>query len=131
MPINSLTPEQLVKHCDPAQFNFATTAELSPSTQIIGQPRGTRAIEFGIGMQSAGYNIFVLGSQGTGRTTAIKHFLETHTNTEAVPADWVYVHNFKQPHQPKALAFAAGTAVYSSRYAPPDPSLKTRSGQCL
>ena len=111
MPIDSLTPEQLIKRCDPTQFKFKTTAELPASTHIIGQPRGTRAIEFGIGMQSEGYNIFVLGAQGTGRTTAIKHFLETQTNQEAVPVDWVYVHNFKRPHQPRALAFAPGTAV--------------------
>ncbi len=111
MPISSLTPEQLIKRCDPTQFNFATTADLPASTHIIGQPRGTRAIEFGIGMQSEGYNIFALGAQGTGRTTAIKHFLETQTKQETVPADWVYVHNFKRPHQPHALAFAPGTAV--------------------
>ena len=54
MPIDSLTPEQLIKRCDPTQFKFKTTAELPASTHIIGQPRGTRAIEFGIGMQSEG-----------------------------------------------------------------------------
>ena len=43
-----LDPAALNAHCDPAQFDFATTAELPNLRAIIGQPRGVRAIEFGI-----------------------------------------------------------------------------------
>lgn len=108
MLIKPLTSETLRLVCDPATFPFATTKEIEPGTTIIGQPRGTRAIEFGIGIKSQGYNIFVMGSPGTGRTTTIKRFLEDHTRQEQVPNDWLYVHHFALPHQPRAIAMPAG-----------------------
>lgn len=108
MSIKPLAAEKLRQVCDPASLPFETTADLEPSTSIIGQPRGTRAIEFGIGIKSQGYNIFVMGSPGTGRTTAIKRFLEERTRQEAVPNDWLYVYNFALPHQPRAIALPAG-----------------------
>jgi lon-related putative ATP-dependent protease len=103
-----LTAEQLRHVCDPAQFDFVTTAELSLDGSIIGQARGTAAIEFGIGMRSHGYNIYVLGETGTGRTTAIRRFLEEKTSGEPVPPDWVYVHNAAVAHQPRAIALPPG-----------------------
>ncbi|MFQ5399460.1 MAG: Lon protease family protein [Anaerolineae bacterium] len=108
MPTESLSAEKLRRVCTQAHFDFETTAELPAGTNIIGQPRGTRAIEFGIGIQSEGYNIFALGPTGTGRATAIERFLHERTLDELVPDDWVYVHNFSAPHQPRALHFPAG-----------------------
>ena len=67
MPVQPLSPEQLRAACSPDDFTFTTTADLQSATTIIGQPRGTRAIEFGVGIRSEGYNIFALGNMGTGR----------------------------------------------------------------
>lgn len=106
-----LSSESCRHMTDPDQFDFTTTAELPVDLEIIGQPRGTRAIEFGIGIQSHGYNIFVLGEPGTGRATTIKRFLQERTKNEPTPADWVYVHNFAVPHQPRAIALPAGEGV--------------------
>ena len=108
MPITPLTPDKLRLVCDASQFEFATTADLMPRTTIIGQPRGTRAIEFGMGIQSHGYNIYALGQMGTGRATALERFLQNHAVNMPRPSDWVYVHNFETPHQPRALELAAG-----------------------
>ncbi|MEJ2747092.1 MAG: AAA family ATPase [Anaerolineae bacterium] len=108
MPVSPLSSEKLRRVCSQEHYNFETTADLSPKTNIIGQPRGTRAIEFGIGIQSQGYNTFVLGPTGTGRATAIERFLHERTGDEPTPDDWVYVHNFETPHRPRAIAFPAG-----------------------
>lgn len=108
MPGKSLQPDALHFICAPEVFTFETTAELEPSTTIIGQPRGTRAIEFGIRIQSEGYNIYLLGPIGTGRATAIERFLQARTGDRPVPPDWVYVHNFAVPHQPRAISLPAG-----------------------
>ncbi|MEM7111627.1 MAG: ATP-binding protein [Chloroflexota bacterium] len=108
MPIQPLPPEKLRAVCAPDSFDFATTADLTPRTTIIGQPRGSRAIAFGMGIQSEGYNIYALGQMGTGRATAIQHFLQTAVSQIPTPADWVYVHNFAIPHQPHALKLPAG-----------------------
>lgn len=118
MPVQPLPPEKLRLNVDPARFNFDTTEELPASTHIIGQPRGTRAIEFGMGINSRGYNVFVMGRTGTGRTTAIERFLQTRTTKEPVPSDWVYVHNFGTPHRPRAIALPAGEgSVFQARMA--------------
>ena len=65
--VKPLSPDRLRQICDPAGLSFATTADVAPSTAIIGQPRATRALEFGMGLKSKGYNIYVMGSPGTGR----------------------------------------------------------------
>ncbi|MBK7176504.1 MAG: AAA family ATPase [Chloroflexi bacterium] len=118
MPVQPLTPEKLRHTVDPNLFTFETTAELPPSTHIIGQPRGTHAIEFGIGIQSQGYNIYILGPMGTGRATAIERFLQDRTATQPPPADWIYVHNFSLPHQPRAIELPAGQgSVFQARMA--------------
>ena len=108
MPIQAIPPEQLRRTCRVNHFAFESTAELETISSIIGQPRGTQAIEFGIGIQSHGYNMYVLGDMGTGRTTAIKRFLEEKTRTRPVPPDWVYVNNFGVPHQPRAISLPPG-----------------------
>ena len=102
--------------CDPTGLSFETTADLEPTTAIIGQPRATRALEFGMGLKSKGYNIFVKGSPGTGRSMAIRHFLQQRCRREPTPPDWVYVHNFEANHQPRAISFPPGQgAVLAQR----------------
>src|SRR5665648_234475 len=55
-------------------------------------------------------DIYVSGLPGTGRTTAIKRFLEEIANLEAVPSDWCYVNNFRDNYHPKVLQLPAGKA---------------------
>jgi len=101
--LQELTPTQLCRACDPARFAFASTAELPRVPDIIGQPRATHAIEFGIDIKSPGFNIFCLGPGGTGRTTTIQRFLEQKAAAGRVPDDWVYVNNFAEPYKPRAI----------------------------
>ena len=104
MTVSSLSPDKLRRVCSQDHYKFETTADLPARTNIIGQPRGTRAIEFGIGIQSQGYNTFVLGPTGTGRATAIERFLHERTGDEPTPDDWIYVHNFEHaPYAPRHL----------------------------
>ena len=104
----SLPPEKLRRSYDKANLELKTTADLSPGTHIIGQPRGVQAIEFGINMKSAGYNIYVLGESGTGRTTTIKTFVEDKAAGDPIPPDCLYVNNFLESHQPLAIQLPSG-----------------------
>lgn len=109
--LQSLSFETCRRMTDADALSFETTAELSSSTDIIGQPRGARAIEFGVGIESHGYNIFVLGATGTGRATAIERFVQHCAQDRPTPDDWVYVHNFTVPHKPRAITLPAGEGV--------------------
>ncbi len=106
--VKPLTLKQLRRSCDLASFDFQTTEEIRPDARIIGQPRGIHAIEFGLDVESPGYNIYVLGESGTGRTTAIRNFIKARAENEPVPSDWAYVYNFREPHKPIALQLEPG-----------------------
>jgi lon-related putative ATP-dependent protease len=112
MPVpQPLPPEALYKTCDPQQFAFASTAEVEDGHQIIGQDRAVASIQFGIGIQREGYNLYALGSHGTGKYTAVHQFLAQKAAAEPTPSDWCYVHNFEQAHKSHALRLPAGMAT--------------------
>jgi lon-related putative ATP-dependent protease len=106
--IKELSARRLRRSYDAKNLKIKTTAEIETGTSIIGQPRGVQAIEFGVNMKSPGYNIYVLGESGTGRTTAIQQFVEKRAAGDPIPPDWVYVNNFVEPHKPLAIRLQAG-----------------------
>lgn len=75
---------------------------------IIGQDRAIDAIKVGLQVESVGYNIFVTGLPGTGRTTTISHLLKQLEQADPRLLDVCYVNNFKKVDSPLALTFAAG-----------------------
>lgn len=106
-----LKPEALRRVSDPGMFTFGSTAELPPLDGVVGQDRALRAIDFGIEMPSYGYNMFVVGPAGSGRTTAVRQFLARRAAQRPVPEDWCYVNNFGDPRRPNAINLPAGRAV--------------------
>ncbi|MFC2005692.1 Lon protease family protein [Chloroflexota bacterium] len=107
--LKELTAEQVRQRCDPNLFKCNSTEELAPVEGIIGQDRALSALRFGLNIQKAGFNIYVSGLAGTGRTTAIKSFLDSLAAKKTTPSDWCYVHNFHDSYCPKALKVPAGT----------------------
>ena len=111
----NLSPEELRKPCDPARFRFATTSEVAPLTRIVGQARALDAIDFGLDMRSLGFNIYVLGESGTGKTSAIRSFVSEKAKADPVPPDQAYVFNFREPEGPIALSLAPGQGTEFQR----------------
>ena len=105
-----LSIEQLYKKCDLKKLNFNTTEDLPELDKIIGQDRALSAIEFGLGMDHKGYNLFVLGSEWIGKTALIKKLLKKHYVNCKKPFDWCYVNNFDDPQHPRFLRLPIGTA---------------------
>ncbi len=103
-----LEPDELAWRCDSGVFSFTTTDELTVLGEVIGQERALRALDFGLGLADNGYNIYVLGESGTGRSSIIKARLEEKAKSEQVPDDWFYVHNFVDPDKPNALSLPPG-----------------------
>ena len=95
--------------CDPASFGFADTSEIGDCPiEIIGQPRAIAALALGLEVRSEGYNIFVAGEVGTGRSTTVRRTIARKMPDEQPPPDLVYVHNFRDPDRPRLLTFPAG-----------------------
>ncbi len=109
-----ISAEQLSWRCDLSFLPFSCTSEIAPLEDFIGQERAVRAIEFGLGVNRPGFNIFVTGLTGTGKTSIIKSFLNKVTSERAPeadgvsPADWCYVYNFADPDRPQALRIRRG-----------------------
>src|SRR5262245_837251 len=96
--VTPLSPEQVRWRCDPALLGFTTTAEVPAVESMAGQERGLEAIELGLNLDSGGYNIYVAGPPGTGRSTAVYGQIHRLTHKRPTPSDWVYLHNFLEPN---------------------------------
>lgn len=103
-----LRPAELRWTCSDEAIPFATTAEVAACDEIIGQERALRALETGLEIKSRGYNIFVTGMVGTGRTTTIKRLLERLDGGGPAPDDICYVNNFRYPDEPVLVMLPAG-----------------------
>ncbi|NWF75978.1 MAG: AAA family ATPase [Nitrospirae bacterium] len=109
--VEKLKFDQLYKFCDPEIFKFKTTDELPDMKYTIGQERALHAIDFGLSLDSSGFNIFILGEHGTGKMTTVKSFLAQKALSEPVPHDWCYLYNFKDPDSPVAISMKPGDAI--------------------
>lgn len=99
---------QLKNSCVPTDFSFKSTSELEALDGIIGQDRAVKAFEFGLAVKMKGYNIYMSGPSGTGKTTYALQSTKKKAETEPVPMDWCYVYNFQDPKNPMALSFEPG-----------------------
>lgn len=103
-----LSYKKLKSTCNVDIFNFDTTESLEPINTGIGQDRGIKALEFGLNVDINGYNIYLEGPSGVGKTMYTKHYLDTISKKKKVPQDWCYVYNFDNPNEPVAISLAAG-----------------------
>ena len=104
----ALTYKQLVNEWDAENFTFETTDELDPYDDIIGQDRAVTSMEFGLNMDIRGYNIYMSGASGTGKTTYAEAYVKKIARKKPVPDDWCYVYNFDKSAQPIAIQLPAG-----------------------
>lgn len=109
--ITKLEPDQLYKRCDPASFTFARTDTIAELPMTIGQEKALRSLDFGLNMDSKGFNIFAIGESGTGKMSTVMYMLKKKAADEDAPSDWCYVYNFKDPDSATALSFGPGMGV--------------------
>lgn len=106
---------ELRKYCDKNIFDFKTTEELQPIEYLIGQDRALNAINFSLDIKVDGYNLYVSGIPGTGRTSSIRKIVEEKAKNEKTPEDLVYVYNFKNPDKPNLIKFPAGKGNFFAK----------------
>ncbi len=105
---NELNYKDLKLTCNPNVFKFETTEELEPIQEGIGQDRGIKALEFGIQVDVKGYNLYLEGPSGVGKTMYTKNYLDKIATKKKVPSDWCYIYNFENPNEPIAVELPAG-----------------------
>lgn len=103
-----LSYKRLKSTCNPNLFKFETTESLEPISAGIGQERGIKALEFGLNVDINGYNLYIEGPSGVGKTMYTKHYLDTISKKKKIPQDWCYVYNFDNPNEPVAIPLSAG-----------------------
>lgn len=105
---NELNYKDLKMTCSPDLFQFDTTEELSPIETGIGQDRGIKALEFGLQVDVKGYNLYLEGPSGVGKTMYTKNYLDKISKKKKTPSDWCYIYNFDNPNEPIAVELPAG-----------------------
>ena len=108
-----LTPEKLRRIKPPESWKFTTTDDIAvPKSRkpepLIGQQRAVESIEFGLAVPGSGYNIFVVGQPGSGRTSYVLERLQNMAASLPAPDDWIYLYNFDKPGEPLAVNVPAG-----------------------
>jgi lon-related putative ATP-dependent protease len=105
--------KQLKTECDPNMFDFECTKDLAPLREFIGQDRAIRGIEFGLSMKNRGYNIYVAGLSGTGKTSIVKTYVNKMVEKRQAegtyyPDDWCYLYNFTDIDKPQVVSLPQG-----------------------
>jgi lon-related putative ATP-dependent protease len=100
--------DKLKKECKPTFFKFQDTSQLTFSDDIIGQERAVKAMEFGLKIKTKGYNIFMCGMTGTGKTSYAQNIVKKISKKCKTPDDWCYVYNFDNSNRPKSINLPAG-----------------------
>ena len=83
---------------------FETTKDVEPFHGVLGQERAVNAIQFGVAMERPGYNIFVMGDTGTGRSSYVRDYLKSEAKRQSTPDIWCYVNNFNNPREPRSVS---------------------------
>lgn len=105
---NELNYKDLKVTYNPDLFEFEDTSELEAINTGVGQERGIKALEFGVNVDIKGYNLYLEGPSGVGKTMYAKNYLDKVAKKRKTPNDWCYIYNFSNPNEPIAVSFSAG-----------------------
>ncbi|HTY14698.1 MAG TPA: AAA family ATPase [Methanoregulaceae archaeon] len=108
MTIKKLPVREFRNTYEATGIGCRSTKELVPSGDIIGQERAVRALNFGLNIEEKGFNIYASGIPGTGRKTTVRKFLNEVARKKPNGSDWIYVHNFGNPYEPRAIRLPPG-----------------------
>ena len=103
-----LNPKDLKEICSPEIFKFESTAELDDNNLVYGQDRAIKALQFGLNVDVKGYNLYLEGPTGVGKTMYTRNYLTQIASTKKTPCDWCYIYNFENSNEPIAVSLPAG-----------------------
>lgn len=110
-----LTSNELKKVCDIEDLGFKKTSQLEPFNGIIGQERALNAINTAMRIPQKGFNLFLCGSIGIGKTAYALSVVNNLSKDEPVPNDICYIYNFDNPNEPIAVILEPGMGLEFKR----------------
>jgi len=107
--MRKLVADDLTLAIPAAELGFSNTSEL-PETEPswIGQERAEKAANFGLALDQPDYNLFVLGEEGSGRSSLLFRVMREQAAQRPSAPDLVYLFNFEQAEKPIALHLKPG-----------------------
>ncbi len=100
--------EEIRRRIDPDKFDFKTTDDVKALVGTVGQERALEALEDGLNMKMAGFNVYASGRTGTGRNSTVRAHVDALAAEMPMPDDWVYVYNFDEEEKPRAVRLPPG-----------------------
>lgn len=92
-------------------LKFNTTDEVEPFNGIIGQERALNAIKSAMQIPQKGFNLYISGTLGIGKTAYALSVVNSLSEKMPVPQDYCYINNFENPLEPVAVALAPGEGM--------------------
>ena len=105
-----------MREVKPEEADFKVPEDLIPPSferipeyrEIIGQEEALQALKVGLRIKKKGFNIFVAGQPGTGRTSAVKSYLMNIASSMSSPPDLCFVNNFRDTYSPLPIFIETG-----------------------
>lgn len=92
-------------------LKFETTDEVEPFNGIIGQERALNAIKSAMQISQKGFNLYISGTLGIGKTAYALSVVNSLSEKMPVPQDYCYINNFENPNEPVAIALNPGEGM--------------------
>ena len=92
-------------------LKFNTTEEVEPFNGIIGQERALEAIKSAMQIPQKGFNLYISGTLGIGKTAYALSVVNSLSEKMPVPKDYCYINNFENPLEPIAIALEPGEGM--------------------
>lgn len=109
--IKELKWSDLISSSDEKFIEFDSTKDYEPFNGIIGQERALGAIKTAMQIPQKGFNLYVSGSVGIGKTSYALSIVNNLASKQKVPNDFCYVYNFDNPNEPVAISLEPGMGL--------------------
>lgn len=110
-----LSVKDLKNTCDVEKLGFEKTTELEPFCGIIGQERAMNAIKTAMQIPQKGFNLYLCGNIGIGKTAYALSVINSLAQSEPVPNDICYIYNFDNPNEPISIILEPGMGLEFKR----------------
>ncbi|MGB7304098.1 MAG: AAA family ATPase [Burkholderiaceae bacterium] len=108
--MNRIEPQLLARRTDPASLTIPADCTAGELASLVGHGRAAKAISYALGVNLPGYNLFVMGPLGIGKSRFVRAAI-AQRGKQSTGRDWVYVHNFESPDNPVAISLEAGDGL--------------------